>query len=361
VTSYTLDNRGEAQFTFSLGLDTKTLTRFVASIYTGGADNLLGTADDVRMRTSVSYRKGILSLNAATALNQRYRVILKGTYIKDIAGRFIDGEFNGVGSPSGNGVAGGDLDVMTTAPAKTRVRYTTPQGPIVVSLYKNTPNMKANFVGYANSGKWDNVIMHRAAKKSPQSLIDIVQGGGFRMNRKANTTTKLTEDHGDVANEGTNQNLAGTLAMANAGPGTNNLEWFFNVTNNPFLDQTPGQYTVFGAVEKASLRSMKALLNYETSGTTALPLGAETRTDVPIVSIPAINARGSISPKDDYVYFPRVAVLNDVVATAVTPAAKPARAVPTLMSNASAVSSVVPTPAVFAVKTAIAPDEDLFA
>lgn len=364
VTAYTMDNRGEAQFTFSRGIDKSTVTRFVAAIYTAGNDGNLGTSDDVRMRTGVNYRRGILTLNADTALNQRYRVILNASYIKDENGRFIDGEFNGDGVRSGDTVPGGNVDVMTATPGRTRVRYNTPQGPIVVALYKNTPNIKANFVNYANVAKWDSTIMHRSVKKADGG-IDIVQGGGFRMNTKANTTTTLTEDHGDVANEATNLNSAGTLAMANAGANTNNLEWFFNVTDNTFLDTNPGQYTVFGAVEKTSMRSMQALLSaYVDSGDTQLPLGdpAQGRENVPVVSIPAINARGSISPKDDYVYFSRISVLNDVVATSVSPASVRTSAAPAVVAPAATNGPAVvakPAAAVFASKKEISADDSV--
>jgi cyclophilin family peptidyl-prolyl cis-trans isomerase len=375
ITSYTMDNRGEAQFAWSTGLDTQTLTRFVAAIYTAGNDGNLGTSDDVRLRSSVSYKKGILTINAPVALNQRYRVKIEAAFVKDAFGRFIDGEFNGDGVAGGNGVQGGNVDIMTAPASKTRVRYTTPQGPIVVGLFKNTPNTKANFVGYANQALWDSTVMHRSQTKNPDN-IDIVQGGGFRLNSKANTTTAidgdiLTHPIPPVANEAANLNAAGTLAMANAGPGTGTIEWFFNVTANTGLDtQTNpgvGDYTVFGAVEKSGLRSMQALLSaYPNSQGVPLPLGnavpnhTQQRDHVPIVDIPALNARGGVpgfSPKLDLVVFSRVAILSDVVATSVVPASAHAAAT---VNPSTFAQAAVPTTD-FATKKAIEVDDGIFA
>ena len=47
VLSAFLDNRGQATLYMSSGLDMSTVSRKTAAIYTAGADNTFGTADDV--------------------------------------------------------------------------------------------------------------------------------------------------------------------------------------------------------------------------------------------------------------------------------------------------------------------------
>ena len=83
IASAYFDNRGQATFTVSVALDTSTLSRKTAAFYTAGNDGVFGTVDDARMYTSVSYRKGRLTLSAATAVGQRYRVKLNAAVIKD--------------------------------------------------------------------------------------------------------------------------------------------------------------------------------------------------------------------------------------------------------------------------------------
>lgn len=343
LTDY-FDNRGQAFFTVSVALDTSTLSRKTAAIYTAGNDGILGNSDDVRNYSYVGYRKGRLSVRANLALGQAYRVILNASVIKDVNGRALDGEFNGDLKSSGDGVAGGNYDAITQPAAKTRARFSTAAGFINVGLYKNTPITKGNFVTYVNSARYDGTIFHREIKAAAGG-IDIVQGGGYTLDVANNTTGHVTTNP-NIDNEGTNLNTKGTLAMANAGTqnghGTNNSQWFFNVNTNTGLDQTPGSYTVFGAVLDAeSQNTLNALLSLETSGAQGVyPLGpSDQATDVPVRSIAAINARGSLSPKDDLLTVDRVAMLMDVVAP--PGASKPAAIV---ANPAAIVAQTTPTP-----------------
>src|SRR5688572_12309379 len=115
-----LDNRGQAFLTVTVALDTSTLSRRTAALYSDGADNVFGTADDARLYTKVGYRKGRLSLRSdALALNDRYRVVLNSSVIKDVNGLALDGEFNGMPEISGDGTPGGNYDVVSTPAAKT--------------------------------------------------------------------------------------------------------------------------------------------------------------------------------------------------------------------------------------------------
>jgi cyclophilin family peptidyl-prolyl cis-trans isomerase len=320
ILSAFFDNRGNVQLNMSGSIDATTLSRKTAALWLAGTDGNFGTPDDVRLYTAVGYRRGLITMRAATTLNQRYRVLLNASVIKGVNGLNLDGEFNGDGHVSGDGFAGGNFDIVTNNAAKTRARFTTDAGYITVALYKNTPNTKANFVTYANEAAYDSSVFHRTQKKANQQGIDIVQGGGFKINVAANTTSKITE-HPQINNEGTNLNTTGTIAMANAGVNTNTSQFFFNVTNNTSgLDGTHGSFTVFGVVaDAASQATLNALLAFPTTGTVAYPLaGQGGNLDVPIKSIPAINQRGSFSPKDDLIIIGRVAMLMDPTATPVT-------------------------------------------
>jgi cyclophilin family peptidyl-prolyl cis-trans isomerase len=322
ATAY-LDNRGQAFFTVSVQLDKTTLSRKTASILTAGTDGVFGTADDARLYTAVGYRRGRLSLRANVPLNTLYRVRLNASVIKDVNGLALDGEFK-AGKPSGDGFAGGNYDVVSTLPAKTRVRFSTVAGFINVGLYRNTPNTKSNFIRYTNEGAYDNTIIHRSVRfadpgnppnQAQQQQIDIEQGGGFLLNTGTNSTSRVTS-HGAINNEGTNLNAKGTIAMANAGLNTATSEWYFNVKANPGLDSTPGTYAVFGAVLDAeSQNTLDALAALETSLNQQYPLSDGGHYNVPVRSIAAINARQAFSPKDDLIVVQRIAQLFDIAAT----------------------------------------------
>lgn len=54
---------------------------------------------------------------------------------------------------------------------------------------------------------------------------------------------------------GTEKYTAGTVAMANAGPGTNGSQFFIVFEDSPL----PANYTIFGHVDAASLKVIKAM------------------------------------------------------------------------------------------------------
>jgi len=164
MTDY-FDNRGQAFFTVSVALDPTTLSRKTAAIYTAGTNGTLGDSDDVRVFTTVGYRKGRLSVRASLALDQPFRVILNASVIKDVNGKNLDGEFKGDLVPSGDGIAGGNYDAFSKAAVKTRARFSTAAGFINVGLYRNTPNTKSNFVTYVNEAAYDSTVFHREQKK----------------------------------------------------------------------------------------------------------------------------------------------------------------------------------------------------
>jgi hypothetical protein len=99
---------------FSRDLNAPSVTTATFTLQRAGADNALGTPDDVAV-TSASVtvpaanpRSAVMDLTGVPPVNDRYRVTLVGTgaaTILDLAGNALDGE--PVGLPSGDGVAGG--------------------------------------------------------------------------------------------------------------------------------------------------------------------------------------------------------------------------------------------------------------
>ena len=126
-------------------------------------------------------------------------------------------------------------------------------GLIQVELYdRDKPVTVSNFLKYVTSGTWSNMIMHRAVTNF------VIQGGGIGVANRfgMNPTFVALPTFGTITNEfsvgRTLSNVYGTLAMAKLGGNTNSAssQWFFNLTNNVFLDApgTNGYFVVFGSV-----------------------------------------------------------------------------------------------------------------
>lgn len=331
IASDYLDNRGQAFFTVSVALDSSTLSRKTAAIFTAGVDGILGTADDARVYTAVGYRKGRLTLRADLALNTPYRVKLNASVIKDVNGRALDGEFNGDLKASGDGIAGGNYDVITQTAAKTRYRFSTVAGFINVGLYTKTArNTVTNFMHYANEGAWDVTFFHRSEHRTGSGGLDVIQGGGYDVE---NGVIGSVHTHTGVPLELGNSNIQGTIAMARADndPNSNINQWFFNTQSNTDLDTLNGGYTVFGAIlDNESLNTITAINNFAirdaTAGDSNSPFG-----ELPVIDPAAGNTR-QIAVPGDLVMITRVAQLYDMAATPGT--SKPAA----MLANAPAAS-----------------------
>ncbi|MCW3062683.1 MAG: alkaline phosphatase [Capsulimonas sp.] len=346
-----LDNRGQAFFTVSVALDPTTLSRKTASILTAGTDGVFGTADDVRLYTSVGYRKGRLTLNANVPLNTKYRVRLNASVIKDVNGLALDGEFK-AGKPSGNGFAGGNYDVVSATPTKTVARYSTSAGFINMRLFGSTkPITVANFMHYMNEGAWDTTFFHRSAKDF------VIQGGGFNVG--TNNVIGSVHSEGDIQNEPGISNLRGTVAMARRddnNPATTadinsaTNQWFFNLSNsNTFLNSSNGGFTVFGQVlDDGSLQVMDAIAAIGTVNASSINSAFDT---LPVKDAPAVIARGSLNPAGDLILVTRIAQLFDIAAT------PNVQAHAASVANASA-AAPVSSATVFAAKREVKTDTD---
>jgi peptidyl-prolyl cis-trans isomerase A (cyclophilin A) len=127
------------------------------------------------------------------------------------------------------------FSAKSTTQAGLVVEFDTSIGAFYVELFDSQkPISVANFLLYADSGLYDNTIIHRSVDDF------VIQGGGYY------PTGNAVPTFGPISDEIGLSNLRGTLAYANIGsPNTNVNQWFFNVDDNLFLDSG---FTVFGRV-----------------------------------------------------------------------------------------------------------------
>jgi cyclophilin family peptidyl-prolyl cis-trans isomerase len=123
-------------------------------------------------------------------------------------------------------------------------RFTTNIGVFDVVLYETAaPKTVANFLAYADGGRYKNTFFHRA----PAGFV--VQGGGFTFN---GGTFGRVSTFAPVVNEPGISNLEGTVAMAKLGgdPNSATSQYFINLSdaNAPNLDNQNGGFTVFGRI-----------------------------------------------------------------------------------------------------------------
>jgi cyclophilin family peptidyl-prolyl cis-trans isomerase len=138
------------------------------------------------------------------------------------------------------------VDIQTNLPA--------PNTNIPILLTNAaTPITVANFLHYISSGEYANTIIHRSIPGF------IIQGGGDT------TTGSQIPSFGAIPGESstaTLKNTTGTIAMAlSTGPNSAAREWFFNLADNPFLDDTSdgGPFTAFGSVIYNGMNTLDAI------------------------------------------------------------------------------------------------------
>jgi len=139
----------------------------------------------------------------------------------------------------------------------------TTMGRMTCKLFdKQAPNTVANFIGLAEGTKvWTDPTTHRKVQGKPfyngltfHRVIPefMIQGG--------DPIGDGTGDAGYFFNDETDPNLnfdvAGRLAMANAGPNTNGSQFFITEAPQPSLDQ---HYNLFGQCDDASVETVKAI------------------------------------------------------------------------------------------------------
>jgi cyclophilin family peptidyl-prolyl cis-trans isomerase len=128
-----------------------------------------------------------------------------------------------------------------------RARFKTERGEIVCELYADrAPLTVENFVNLARSGFYDGTTFHRVINGF------MAQGG----DPTGTGTGGPGYQFGDEFHPSLRHDAAGTLSMANAGPGTNGSQFFITHGPTPHLDD---RHSVFGRVVKGMdvLRSIR--------------------------------------------------------------------------------------------------------
>ena len=139
---------------------------------------------------------------------------------------------------------------------------------VFFELFDDKPLTVANFLKYVTNtgvehGSYDGSIMHRLSRNF------VLQGGGYHskpintptapyvaldptgiIDFDGNANTSNLTVAGEYSVGATRSNLTGTVSMAYAGPNTGTNQWFVNLADNTFLDNSSsgGPFTVFARV-----------------------------------------------------------------------------------------------------------------
>jgi cyclophilin family peptidyl-prolyl cis-trans isomerase len=165
-----------------------------------------------------------------------------------------------------------------------------------------------NFIHYVQSGAYSNLFIER------WEPYFVIQAGGWAVNRQ-NPTNQFfvtVPTFPTIINEygvgRTYSNAFGTIAMARVSGQTNSAqsEWFFNLTNNAFLDTVDGGFTVFGQV----VRGTNVLNRFNNTSTTNGLYGAQD----PSQQIPFVFPVLSTTPTFNDLVYLDITLLNVQVA-----------------------------------------------
>ncbi|MFO1380802.1 MAG: peptidylprolyl isomerase [Chitinivorax sp.] len=147
---------------------------------------------------------------------------------------------NGGGSDPATPADTNSSGSSTPASNTIQVSMKTSMGDMVLELYPDkAPITVANFMQYANSGFYNNLIFHRVVKEF------VVQGGGISVTGQTPATQppiKLEVGKGL-------SNVRGSIAMARTSAlDSATSQFFINTVDNTQLDTQGGGYAVFGKV-----------------------------------------------------------------------------------------------------------------
>lgn len=243
------DNRGRIVIRFDQEMDRSTVNTDSVILYTTTANGQ--ATPDLRVSLNSAGTQLTVRTVAELRANRAYKLKLVANKIRGVNGARLDGEFVSFSKPSGDGVPGGDY-FFSAKPYTDKfvARYTTSLGIMDVRLFADkAPKTVANFMKYANAGRYDLSVFHRSVK-SPPNPFGTIQGGAMY------DTLQTIEPFATIPLESAAglSNARGTLSMYGpSGPNSATSQWFFNTTNNPSLD---GSFAVFGEVVNQSSRRM---------------------------------------------------------------------------------------------------------
>jgi len=155
------------------------------------------------------------------------------------------------------------LSAPAPAISNTIVRVQTSLGGFELELFSDEIALTEtvnNFLNYVTRGDYDDSLIHRSVPGF------VVQGGGFTCVDACRdllnlVITPIPTDPAIDDQVGLS-NTRGTIAMAKAGPDTATSQWFVNLADNSFLDDTTrpdGGFTVFGQVLGNGMRIFDAI------------------------------------------------------------------------------------------------------
>ena len=191
--------------------------------------------------------------------------------------------------------------------ASTLAQFRTVFGNIEVELFdQDKPGTVNNFIRYVQAGLYQDSFIHRC------DPIFVIQGGGFYVadRHTTNQTVYAVPTFAAISNEfgvgKTYSNVYGTIAMAQLGGDTNsaNSQWFFNLTNNSFLN-TNGFFTVFGKVVRGSnVLSLFRTFKASSSTNTIVNLGG------PFTELPSLKSPTNVDDLINNLVYVDVSLLN---------------------------------------------------
>lgn len=151
---------------------------------------------------------------------------------------------------------------VPTDPAQVSVSMATTQGNIGLQLDNGkSPCTVNSFVSLAQQGYFDDTVCHRLTTTPGLSVLQCGDptgtGSGGPGYQFANEYPTDQYPAGSPGVQNTVTYPRGTLAMANAGPGTNGSQFFLVYADS----QLPPQYTVFGTIDETGLATLDRVAN----------------------------------------------------------------------------------------------------
>ena len=184
VTGVIADNRGEV--TITLSRTVTGVSKSSVKLFTAGANGIIGDSDDVRQPSQVIYTpaNGRITIKGKLAANAGYRVRIQSLLVTSLDGRHLDGEFTG-SFPSGDGHPGGNFSfqVKNDKSASPTARIYTTDGIMTIKLRKDVaPGLVANFLDYANTGRYDQTFWTRSDfQDQAHTQPFVIQGGSLQI------------------------------------------------------------------------------------------------------------------------------------------------------------------------------------